>query len=80
VLVSVGDQGGGGEHGGAEAGRASEGESSRHQLIRGSQERHGASDAEWRRTVSSTQVLYYGAIEMHGFILGGHSPLRDCSL
>jgi hypothetical protein len=58
VLVSVGDQGGGGEHGAADVGRVSEGESSKHQLIRGNQERHGAGDAKWERTVSSTRVLY----------------------
>jgi hypothetical protein len=46
VLVSVGDQGGGGEHGAADVGRASEGELSRYQLIRGHQERGRASDAE----------------------------------
>lgn len=45
VLVSVGDQGGGGEHV-ADVGRASEGESSKHQLIKRDQERRGAKDAE----------------------------------
>jgi hypothetical protein len=58
VLVSVGDQGGGGEHGAADAGRAPEGESSKHPLIRGNQERHGASDVKWERKVSSAQILY----------------------
>lgn len=44
VLVSVGDQGGGGEHG--IVGRASGGESSKYQLIKRDQERHGVSDAK----------------------------------
>lgn len=46
VLVSVGDQGGGGEHGVADIGSASEGDSSRYQSTKGDQERHRASDAK----------------------------------
>jgi hypothetical protein len=59
VLVSVGDQGGGGEHSVADVGTASEGELSKHQLIRRNQERLGASNAKWERTVPSTQALYH---------------------
>jgi hypothetical protein len=44
VFVSVGDQGGGGEHG--IVGRASGGEASEYQLIKRDQERHRVSEAK----------------------------------
>jgi hypothetical protein len=70
VLVSVEDQGGGGEHGAADVGRASEGESSKHQLIRASKKDGGQVLLSDNGQSPAHKSCINGATEMHEFILG----------